>query len=95
MYDRPYIELISDGDVAAAIATCKPDSGVDALFGVGGTPEGVIAAAALRCLGGRAEQILPAKPRGPGRKPGASSYTRKRLFFPLPPSHVRETLPRI
>lgn len=46
------IHLIGDGDVSASIATCKPDSGVDVLFGTGGAPEGVISAAALRCLGG-------------------------------------------
>ena len=46
------IWLIGDGDVSAAIASCKPDSGVDVLFGTGGAPEGVIAAAALRCMGG-------------------------------------------
>lgn len=46
------IWLIGDGDVSAAIATCKPDSGVDVLLGTGGAPEGVIAAAALRCMGG-------------------------------------------
>jgi fructose-1,6-bisphosphatase class II len=46
------IWLINDGDVSAAIATCKPDSGVDVLLGTGGAPEGVIAAAALRCVGG-------------------------------------------
>ncbi len=46
------IRLIGDGDVAAAIATAWPDSGVDVLFGIGGTPEGVIAAAALKCMGG-------------------------------------------
>ena len=46
------IWLIGDGDVSAAIATCKADSGVDILFGTGGAPEGVIAAAALRCMGG-------------------------------------------
>jgi len=46
------IWLIGDGDVSAAIATCKKDSGVDVLLGVGGAPEGVIAAAALRCMGG-------------------------------------------
>jgi fructose-1,6-bisphosphatase II len=46
------IRLIGDGDVAAAIATAAPDSGVDILFGIGGTPEGVIAAAALKCMGG-------------------------------------------
>ncbi|MFZ4516577.1 MAG: class II fructose-bisphosphatase [Acidimicrobiia bacterium] len=46
------IRLISDGDVAAAIATAWAGSGVDLLLGVGGTPEGVIAACALTCLGG-------------------------------------------
>jgi len=46
------IRLISDGDVAGAIATALPDSGVDILFGIGGTPEGVIAAAALKSMGG-------------------------------------------
>jgi fructose-1,6-bisphosphatase class II len=46
------IWLIGDGDVSAAIATSQPGSGVDVLFGSGGAPEGVIAAAALRCRGG-------------------------------------------
>jgi len=46
------IWLIGDGDVSAAIATCKPNSGVDVLIGTGGAPEGVIAAAALRCVNG-------------------------------------------
>jgi fructose-1,6-bisphosphatase class II len=46
------IRLISDGDISAAIATCKEETGVDVLFGTGGAPEGVIAAAALRCVGG-------------------------------------------
>lgn len=46
------IYLIGDGDVSAAIATCKRDSGVDVLMGAGGAPEGVISAAALRCMGG-------------------------------------------
>jgi fructose-1,6-bisphosphatase/sedoheptulose 1,7-bisphosphatase-like protein len=46
------IHLIPDGDVSAAIATALPDSGVDVLLGTGGAPEGVLAAAALRCLGG-------------------------------------------
>lgn len=55
------INLIGDGDVAAAIATCNPDSGVDVLMGTGGAPEGVISAAALRCIGGDFQGIL--KPR--------------------------------
>ncbi|MEY2424738.1 MAG: fructose,6-bisphosphatase, partial [Actinomycetota bacterium] len=46
------IRLIQDGDVAGAISTAWPDSGADILFGIGGTPEGVIAAAALKCMGG-------------------------------------------
>lgn len=46
------IRLIDDGDVSAAIATCSTDSGVDILLGIGGAPEGVLAAAALRAMGG-------------------------------------------
>ena len=46
------IRLIDDGDVSAAIATAQPETGIDMLLGCGGAPEGVIAAAALRCLGG-------------------------------------------
>ncbi len=46
------IRLIPDGDVAGAISTAWPGSGADILFGIGGTPEGVIAAAALKCMGG-------------------------------------------
>ncbi len=46
------ITLIPDGDVAGAIATAWPESGVDILLGIGGTPEGVITAAALKCMGG-------------------------------------------
>ncbi len=46
------IMLISDGDVSGVIATSEPNSGVDIYFGSGGAPEGVLAAAALRCIGG-------------------------------------------
>src|SRR5439155_25510794 len=46
------IRLLPDGDVAGAISTAWPESGADILFGIGGTPEGVIAAAALKCMGG-------------------------------------------
>ena len=52
------VRLISDGDVAGAIATAWPDSGADVLFGIGGTPEGVIAAAALKCMGGEIQGRL-------------------------------------
>jgi fructose-1,6-bisphosphatase II len=46
------VRLIMDGDVAPSIAAARPGTGVDLLMGVGGTPEGVIAAAAIKCLGG-------------------------------------------
>ncbi len=52
------IRLITDGDVAGAIATAWPTSGADILFGIGGTPEGVIAAAALKCMGGELQGRL-------------------------------------
>ena len=47
-----HLRLISDGDVAAAIAPCLPESGVDLYLGIGGSPEAVLAAAAIKCLGG-------------------------------------------
>jgi fructose-1,6-bisphosphatase II len=46
------VRLIRDGDVAPAIAAAQPATGVDMLYGIGGTPEGVISAAALKCVGG-------------------------------------------
>ncbi|MET0160910.1 MAG: fructose-bisphosphatase class II, partial [Acidimicrobiales bacterium] len=52
------IRLIPDGDVAGAISTAWPDSGADILFGIGGTPEGVITAAALKCMGGEQQGRL-------------------------------------
>jgi fructose-1,6-bisphosphatase II len=52
------IRLITDGDVAGAMSTSWPDSGVDVLIGVGGTPEGVLAAAALKCMGGEIQGRL-------------------------------------
>jgi fructose-1,6-bisphosphatase II len=54
------IKFITDGDVAGAIAAAREGSGVDMLVGIGGTPEGVIAAAALKCLGGMIQgQLWP------------------------------------
>lgn len=47
------IRLITDGDVAGVIATARPDTGIDIYMGIGGAPEGVLAAAALRCIGGQ------------------------------------------
>ncbi len=52
------IVLISDGDVSAVINTTDPDSGIDAYMGTGGAPEGVLAAAALRCIGGQMQGRL-------------------------------------
>ena len=52
------IKLIGDGDVAGALGTCFPETGVDVLMGTGGAPEGVIAAAALRCVGGELQGRL-------------------------------------
>lgn len=55
------IRLIPDGDVAGALMTCLPESGIDALLGVGGTPEGVLAACALRAMGGELQGKLYAR----------------------------------
>jgi fructose-1,6-bisphosphatase II / sedoheptulose-1,7-bisphosphatase len=52
------IRLIGDGDVAGVIATSRPDSGIDIYMGIGGSPEGVLAAAALRCIGGQMQGRL-------------------------------------
>ena len=52
------IRLIPDGDVAGAISTAWAGSGADVLFGIGGTPEGVVSAAALRCMGGEQQGLL-------------------------------------
>ena len=52
------IRLIGDGDVSAAIAAAQEETGIDILLGIGGAPEGVIAAAALRCLGGDMQGVL-------------------------------------
>src|SRR6185436_2351048 len=60
------IRLISDGDVGGALATADPATGVDILLGIGGAPEGVLAAAALRCMGGDMQGVL--KPRNDGER---------------------------
>jgi fructose-1,6-bisphosphatase II len=52
------VKLITDGDIFGAIATAWPEAGVDLLFGIGGTPEGVIAATALKCMGGEMQAQL-------------------------------------
>lgn len=55
------IRLIPDGDVAGALMTALPETGIDVLMGVGGTPEGVLAACALRCMGGNIQGKLVAR----------------------------------
>lgn len=55
------IQLITDGDVAGALMTAWPDSGIDVLVGIGGAPEGVLAACALKCMGGEIQGRLYAR----------------------------------
>lgn len=55
------IRLIDDGDVAGALMTALPESGIDVLLGIGGTPEGVLAACALRAMGGEIQGKLYAR----------------------------------
>ena len=52
------IKFISDGDVAGAVLAARPNTGADLLMGIGGTPEGVIAACAMRCLGGEIQGVF-------------------------------------
>ncbi len=56
------IKLIKDCDVSGALATCLPDSGVDLLYGIGGAPEAVISAAAIKCMGGDFQSQITSKP---------------------------------
>jgi len=74
------IMLISDGDVSGVIATSQPDSGVDIYMGSGGAPEGVLAAAALRCIGGQMQGRLLFRnddERGRAQRCGITDLARK------------------
>lgn len=74
------IMLITDGDVSGVIATSTPESGVDIYMGSGGAPEGVLAAAALRCIGGHIQGRLVFRneeEKGRARKLGVTDLTRK------------------
>ena len=62
------IKLITDGDVAGAIMAARDGTGVDLLLGVGGTPEGIIAACAIKCLGGVIQGILTPRDEGERRR---------------------------
>ncbi len=73
------IRLITDGDVAGVIATSRPDSGIDIYMGAGGAPEGVLAAAALRCIGGQFQGRLMFRnddERSRARKMGVEDFDR-------------------
>ena len=72
---------IMDGDVAGAIATGWPDSGADILFGIGGTPEGVIAAAALKGLGGEIQGVLHPRDDEERRLAESLGYDFSRVLF--------------
>ncbi len=74
------IRIIPDGDVGAAIMTAWPDSGADVLFGVGGTPEGVLAACALRAMGGEIQGKLFARDENELRRGTAAGYDFKRVL---------------
>ena len=52
------IKYIADGDVAGAIMAARPETGIDLLLGIGGTPEGIIAACAMKCIGGKIQGRL-------------------------------------
>lgn len=74
------IMLINDGDVSAAIATAQPDSGVDMYMGSGGAHEGVLAAAALACVGGQMQARLMLRSedeRVEARRKGVTDLSRK------------------
>ena len=68
------IRLLGDGDIFGAIATAWPDAGVDVLFGIGGTPEGVTAAAALKCMGGEIQGRLYPRDEGERAEAIAQGY---------------------
>ncbi len=74
------IMLISDGDVSGVIATSRPESGIDIYMGSGGAPEGVLAAAALRCIGGHMQGRLLFRnddERGRAKRLGITDFNRK------------------
>jgi fructose-1,6-bisphosphatase II len=74
------IRLLSDGDVAGALMTAWPDSGIDVLFGIGGTPEGVLAACGLRAMGGEIQGKLYARDEGELRRGREMGYDFERVL---------------
>jgi fructose-1,6-bisphosphatase II len=75
------IKFISDGDVAGAISAARPGTGVDLLLGIGGTPEGIIAAAALRCMGGVMQARLWPRDDEERQKALAAGHDLDRVLF--------------
>ena len=79
------IRFISDGDVAGAIAAARPESGVDMLLGIGGTPEGIITAAAIACIGGSLQaKLWPQGRRGAREGPRGRPRPRPRAAHRRP-----------
>jgi fructose-1,6-bisphosphatase II len=74
------IRLIDDGDVAGALMTAMPDSGIDVLLGIGGTPEGVLAACALRAMGGEIQGKLYARDKNELRRGQEMGYDFDRIL---------------
>jgi fructose-1,6-bisphosphatase II len=74
------IRFISDGDVAGAIAAARPSTGVDLLLGIGGTPEGIIAACAMKCLGGELQGRLWPKDEAEREKALAAGHDLDRVL---------------
>jgi fructose-1,6-bisphosphatase II / sedoheptulose-1,7-bisphosphatase len=80
------VQLITDGDVAGVIATSDPATGIDIYMGQGGAPEGVLAAAALRCVGGQIQARLVFKKedeRARAAKLGITDFNRKYSLLDL------------
>jgi fructose-1,6-bisphosphatase II / sedoheptulose-1,7-bisphosphatase len=80
------VQLITDGDVAGVIATSDPGTGIDIYMGQGGAPEGVLAAAALRCVGGQIQTRLVFKKddeRARAAKLGITDFTKKYTLMDL------------
>ena len=80
------VRLITDGDVAGVIATSDPATGIDIYIGQGGAPEGVLAAAALRCVGGQIQTRLVFRTddeRARAEKLGIRDFNRKYLLMDL------------
>src|SRR5205085_9176011 len=85
------IKLIPDGDVAGVIATADPDTGVDVYIGTGGAPVGVLAAAALRCVGGQMQGRLVFRnddEKGRAKKMGITDLNRKYKLLDLAKGNV-------